>query len=115
MWCCGEQNQIPAMCSQEFGQLVVLRLRKFAATLVSRKVMGFVEHDEIPRRGFFQPLHSRSNFKRVHAGDQAVMLGKGIRLPVEDISFASKDLEIKIEDFIEFPMPIIDQTCWDNH
>ena len=43
------------------------------------------------------------------------MLGEGVRLAVGHIAFTAEDLEIEIEDLVQFPVPVVDQPGRDDH
>ena len=110
-----EQNQVAAVALQHFGQLVVLGLRDLAAAPVSGQMMGLVEHDQIPGGASCNRFMRGRIFKRVDAGDQPVVLGECVRFPVSHVAFAAEDLEVEVEDFVEFPVPVVDQPGRDHH
>src|SRR5690606_9517889 len=98
-----------------FSQLIILCPRHLAATSVGRQVMGFVEDDQIPERSLFESLHSVTDLERVDTGNKSVVLGKGVRLPVEHVTLTAEDLEVEVKDFVQFAVPVIHQSCGNNH
>ena len=73
--------------------------------------MGFVEHHQIPPRRVQQALDARRPLQRVDAGDQPVMLGEGVGLAVGHVAFGAEDLEIEVEDLVQFAVPVVHQPA----
>ena len=82
------------MSLQQFSQTVILCFLNLGPSTVSGEVVGFVEDNQIPRRGFLQSFDPGPHLQRVNTCDQEVVLGEGIRFAVGNISFASENLEI---------------------
>ena len=78
-------------------------------------MMSLVEDRHIPGRSrlqFFDPFWS---FQGINRNDETVMGGKGIRLAVGHIAFATEDLKVEIKNVVQFPAPVFDETGRDNH
>ena len=43
------------------------------------------------------------------------MLGEGVRLAVGDVAFAAEDLEVEVEDLVQFPVPVVDEAGRNDH
>src|SRR5665213_1758705 len=92
---CGRQHyEVARVVPQGFGQLEILGFGDFAAVTNSRQMMGFIEDDKVPGRTFQQSLYALRPFERIDAGDEPVMLDKGIGTPIGHITFTAKDLKI---------------------
>ena len=77
-------------------------------------MVSLVEHDEVPWWGLQQPAHPGPAFQGVNAGDDPVVFRESIGLAIRDVAFAAKDLELQVEDLVELPVPVVDQTRGDN-
>jgi len=78
MRCGREQQQVTGMVAQRLCEFVIFCFADPPAHSVSREMVRLVKDHQIPRRRFLEPLNARTAFECVHAGDQAVVLGKGI-------------------------------------
>ena len=110
-----QQQQVTAVPFQDLGQFVVLGLLDLAAAAVGGQVVRFVEDHEIPGRGLLQAFDPGSHFQRVDAGDEPVMLGERVGLAVGDVALAAENLEIEVEDLVQFSVPVVDQPGRHDH
>ena len=112
---CREQDQIPAVILEQLGQPIILGFLDLPAALVGGEMVRLVKHAQIPPGSVLEPLHARLHLERVDAGDQAVVLGKGIGLAVGHVSLGTENLEVEVEDLVEFPVPVVHQPGRDHH
>src|ERR1017187_7199789 len=94
----GKQQQVACMTLESLHEFEVLRLADAIAGPRCRQVMRFVEHDQVPRRRALQ---------RINAGYEPVVFREGVGLSVRDIPFAPENLEVEMENFVEFAMPVV--------
>src|SRR5262249_21438261 len=78
VWRCGKQQEIPAVTAKRLGEFEILRLRDLRSGLIGRQMMRLVKDDQIPWWSFEYFLDTRSALESVDAGNQAVVLGKGV-------------------------------------
>ncbi len=43
------------------------------------------------------------------------MLGERVGLSVGDVALGAENLEIEIEDLVQFPVPVVHQACGHDH
>ena len=43
------------------------------------------------------------------------MLGKGVCFAIGNITFGTKHFEAQIKDLVQLPVPVVDQSCRNNH
>ena len=78
-------------------------------------MMRFIENNQIPRRGFQNFLDAAFSFQGINRGDQAVMFGKSVAMPVGDITLNSEYLKIQMKHIVEFMPPVVHQSGRHNH
>ena len=111
----GEQDQVAGVVLQRLGQLVVRGLAHRPAGALRRQVVRFVEHHQVPARRGEQAAHPGAPLQGIDAGDEPVVPGERVRLAVGDVALAAEHLELQVEDLVEFPVPVVDQSGRHHH
>ena len=103
------------MAFERFTKLIVFGLSDFSARAMCCQMMGFIKNHQVPSRCIKEPLDTRRALQCVDAGNQPIMLCERVGLSVGNIALGAEHLEIKIENIIQFFMPIIHQPCRNNY
>ena len=85
------------------------------AAAIGRQVVGLVEDDQIPRRGFEQAFDSGRSFEGVDTGDQAIMLGERVALSIGHVAFRPEHLEIEMECVVQLAPPVLHESSRYDH
>ena len=78
-------------------------------------MVRLVEHYQIPLGRFQNSLDTAGTLQRIDAGDQAVVLGEGVRFAVGHVPFRPEDLEIEVEDLVQLAVPVVHQPGGHDH
>ena len=90
VWCCSQEQQVPAMLTERLTELEVLRLPHPVAILGRSKVVSLVEHDQVPGRCLEETPRAGWPLESVDASYETVVLYEGVAAPVGDIPLGSR-------------------------
>src|SRR5262245_43420195 len=105
--CGGKQQDVPSVRIQSLSQLEILGLANSVAVSGRCQMMSLIENHQVPWRCVLEPLYSLRPLQGIDTSDQPVVLCECVRFPVGHVAFASEDLEVQMENLIQFAVPVI--------